>query len=233
MTAHASPIGPGPTGPGPTAPPPAPPAVSPLRLVATLGISGALAGLLLVSVHRVTEPVIAAHKQRVLEDAVLEVLAGPTSYRTLYLVDGAFTPDLPAGADPRTLDTVYAGLGDDGARLDGFAIPASKPGFQDKVSLLFGWEPKDGTVRAIRVLESRETPGLGDRIEKDPAFAAGFVGRTTPLVGVKAGRGTGAPSEVDMITGATISSRTVIDAIDTTLARLRPALDAYAAEAAR
>jgi len=205
---------------------PAVPQVSPWRLLGTLGISGALAGLLLVSVHQLTEPVIEAHKAEVLKGAVLEVLAGPESYETLYVVDGALTPTPPAGVDVRKLDAVYMGVGADGTP-DGFAVPAAKPGFQDKVSLIFGFDPASGTLRGMRVLENKETPGLGDRIEKDPAFAQGFTGRTAPIVGIKGGKGTGGPAEVDMITGATISSRTVIAAINEALARVRPLIEAY------
>jgi electron transport complex protein RnfG len=83
----------------------------------------------------------------------------------------------------------------------------------------------------MKVLEEKETPGLGDRIEKDTAFVGGFAGALTPLKGVKRGQSK-EPSDVDMITGATISSRTVIRAINKTLDRLRPALAARLQEAA-
>ncbi|MFQ5456989.1 MAG: FMN-binding protein, partial [Myxococcota bacterium] len=67
---------------------------------------------------------------------------------------------------------------------------------------------------------------LGDRIVKDADFVAQFAGRVPPLAGVMAGRGKGGPSEVDLITGATISSRTVVRIINGALARLGPGLDA-------
>jgi electron transport complex protein RnfG len=82
----------------------------------------------------------------------------------------------------------------------------------------------------MMVLESKETPGLGDKIEKDEAFVSQFDGAIAPLLGVKSGAGTGDPSEIDMITGATISSRTIINIINETLERLGPLIEAYGEE---
>jgi hypothetical protein len=79
----------------------------------------------------------------------------------------------------------------------------------------------------MKVLENKETPGLGDKIVKDSAFVSEFVGAAAPLEGVKAGSGDGDPSEVDMITGATISSRAVIDIINARLELLGPRLESW------
>ena len=200
--------------------------VSPFKLLGTLGFAGALAGLLLVTVYQLTQPRIEAYKAKKLQEAVLEVLGGPETYTTLYVVDGALTPDLPNGADARKLDKVYMGIGADGGP-DGFAVPADKAGFQDIVSLIFGFDPATGTLRGMKVLANKETPGLGDSIEKDQAFVTQFAGRKAPIVGVKKGAGTGGEAEVDMITGATISSRTVVNAINEALARVRPLVESY------
>jgi electron transport complex protein RnfG len=81
----------------------------------------------------------------------------------------------------------------------------------------------------MKVLESKETPGLGDKIEKDQVFVGQFSGAQPPLVGVKKGKRSG-PREVDMITGATISSKAVIRIINNTLRRLGPLVDAYPQE---
>ena len=199
-------------------------------MLGTLGVAGALAGLLLVTVFQLTQPAIQEHKARVLSEAVLEVLAGPERYETLYVVDGALVAEPPAGRDARTLPRVYAGRSAQGA-LDGFAVTAAKPGFQDVVSLIFGFDAATGTLRGMKVLENKETPGLGDKIEKDAAFTGQFAGRRPPLVGVKGGAD--GDAQVDMITGATISSRTVVAAINEALERVRPALEAYAREPAR
>jgi electron transport complex protein RnfG len=77
------------------------------------------------------------------------------------------------------------------------------------------------------VLENKETPGLGDKIEKDTGFVAHVARAAVPVRGVKAGKATGDPHEVDMITGATISSRAVIRIINAALERFGPMIDAH------
>jgi electron transport complex protein RnfG len=188
-----------------------------------LTIAGALAGLLLVLVNGWAEPRIMAHRAEVLREAIHEVLGGPDRYETLFLVDGSFTTQPPVDTDTLKLDRIYAGYDANGAPI-GLAISGGEPGFQDVIRLLFGFDPATGRVTGMKVLESKETPGLGDKIEKDSAFVAEFEGPVPPLEGVKPGAGSGDESEVDMITGATISSRTVIDIINQRLEELGPYL---------
>lgn len=194
-------------------PPPARPRASSPRLVATLTVAGAVAGFFIVLVHQWSQPRIQAHQARVLQAAVTEVLGGPDRTETLFLHDGDFTASPPAEADTASMDRIYVGFAADGSPL-GVAAAAGEPGFQDIIRLIFGYDPSGATVLGMKVLESKETPGLGDKIEKDSSFVAEFRGALTPLAGVKAGKATGAENEVDMITGATISSQAIIDIIN-------------------
>lgn len=192
------------------------------RLLATLGTAGALAGLLIVIVFQSTEPTIRAYKAEMLRQAIQEVLSAPDRYDTLYVTDVGLVAQPPAGTDPQKLEQVY--LGFRGAEPIGYAIAAGEPGFQDVIRLIFGYDPASGTVLGMKVLESKETPGLGDKIEKDSTFVRQFLGAEPPLTGVKRGQAGDDRSKIDMITGATISSRTVIKIIDNALLRLGPFL---------
>jgi electron transport complex protein RnfG len=205
---------------------------SAIRLIGTLALAGGLAGLVIVLVHQWTQPRIEAHQARVLTEAIYEVLGGPERYETAFLVDDAFTVAPPASADTASLERVYVGF-DEAGRPMGVAVAAAEPGFQDVIRLIFGFDPGSGEVVGMKVLESKETPGLGDKIEKDSSFVAEFSGVASPLEGVKAGRAAGTPNEVDMITGATISSRAVIDIINHRLEGLgTPIRQLWATEAA-
>ena len=187
--------------------------VSAFRLILTLAVAGGLAGLIIVLVHQWSRPRIEAHQARVLQEAIFEVLGGPDRYETAFLVDGSFTTQPPVSADTAALERVYVGY-DGGGRPVGVAVAGAEPGFQDVIRLIFGYRPDSGEVVGMKILESKETPGLGDKIEKDSAFVDEFAGVAAPLEGVKAGRAGGTPNEVDMITGATISSKAVIDIIN-------------------
>lgn len=197
---------------------------SSVRLVATLSVAGALAGLAIVLVFQWAQPRIETYRAQVLAAAITEVLGGPETYRTFFLEDGALTR-APA-ADTAGLDRVWVGY-DGAGRPVGVAVQGAEPGFQDVIRLLFGYHPGSGEVLGMTVLESKETPGLGDKIEKDSAFVRAFRGVAAPLTGVKPDRATGAEQEVVMITGATISSWAVIDIINHRLGALGPALERF------
>jgi electron transport complex protein RnfG len=200
----------------------------PGKLVATLGGLGAAAGLLIVLVFSATQPAIQAHRAAVLAEAVMEVLGEPERYDTLYVDGDTLATEPPAGVSPESAEAVYLGYRD-GAPI-GFAVKAAGSGFQDTISLIFGYDPATSRLLGMKVLESKETPGLGDKIYKDAAFVAGFEGVTAPIAGIKKGSEKGLPGELVMITGATISSRAVIKAINTELERIGPVLASYGRE---
>lgn len=210
------------TTPGPVERPRAPA----WRLLVTLGVAGAVAGTMIVLTWSWAEPRIEAHRAEVLREAIEVVLGSPARVDTLYVVDGALRPEPPSGSIG-TVERVWRGYDASGSPV-GYAVVGGEPGFQDIIRLIFGYDPATGTVLGMRVLENKETPGLGDAIVKDEEFVAGFDSVAAPLEGVKAGAGGDDPHEVDMITGATISSRTIIDIINHRLEALGPMIEAHA-----
>ncbi len=196
------------------------------KLLAMMTTAGAVAGLLIVSSYQVTLPRIERHKGEVMREAVQEVLKAPKSFDTLYLRNGALVTSLPPGTNVKGIERIYLGHDASGKRI-GFAVSATENGFQDPVTVMFGYDAAAHSLLAMRVISNRETPGLGDRIEKDSAFVNGFANAVAPLTGVKAGAGKGRREEVAMITGATISSRAVIRIINNAIARWQPLMDAY------
>ncbi len=202
--------------------------VSAFRLVATLAVAGAIAGALLVFVFLWSQPQIQAYDAKVLREAVTEVLHGPDHFESVFLLDGQLmtAQGLPSDVDTLDLDKVFLGYDQAGEPI-GFAIQAEGFGFQDLITLIFGYDPQDNEVLGMKVLKHLETPGLGDKIVKDSAYVAGFEGAETPIQGVKPDRNTGDPHQVDMITGATISSSAVIRIINDRLEEVRDLLVAY------
>ena len=181
------------------------------RLVATLGLAGLLSGLIIVAVYEATLPTITEYKAKVLKEAVFKVLPSISSMQPLTYRDGKM---IPAGGDEDEEDLVFGGYDADG-RLVGYAIPNAGPGFQDTIRLLYGLLPQERRVVGMEILQSRETPGLGDKIYKDLAFVANFdaLAIDPEIVTVKKGSRS-APNEVDAITGATISSKAVVQIIN-------------------
>jgi H+/Na+-translocating ferredoxin:NAD+ oxidoreductase subunit G len=208
-----------PTGPGPDVPA--------SKLMSTLAVAGGLAGLLIVLVYGWASPIIAHNKALALQAAIGEVLKEPAECDTLYVMGNSLTATPPAGIDLKAVKRVYLGR-DAQHRLIGFAIPAAEPGFQDVISLIFGYDPATKQLLGLKVLDSKETPGLGAKIESDTAFGNQFGRVTAPLKGVKSDRYQASdPHQVDMITGATISSRAVIRIISNALTQLGPLIETY------
>ena len=198
------------------------------RLLFTLGVAGGLAGLLVAAVYEVTITPIEAHRGRVIQEAIGDVLRHPARWDTLYLEEGKLVAQPVAGRSD--LERIFLGYDESGRRI-GVAATAAEPGFIEIISLMFGFDPESGRVLGMRILEQKETPGLGDKIERDSLFVRQFRGAIAPLKAVK--RRTGDASEVSTISGATISSRAVVRIIDDAVARWRPLGLAYYAGGSR
>ena len=172
-----------------------------LVLALASGLSAGLAGVDVTLRER-----IAGHTRQRLEQAVLEVVPGGVTSAPVTIAGVA----------------MYRVTDNSGA-LCGWATPAEGRGFQDRIRLMVGLSNDGGRVTGLTVLESNETPGLGDRIQQSQ-FRDQFVGQATehPFVRVKSGES--APSSIHAITGATISSQAVINSINTQLALIRKEL---------
>ena len=216
----------GTAGPGPEQPAMA--EVKSWRLVTTLAVAGALAGLLIVLVFQWAQPKILDHQAAALTAAVDVVLSAPATTERYFVVDGELLAEAPAGADTLKLERVFLGLDAAGEPI-GYAVRGAEAGFQDVITLIFGYHPARQEVLGMLVLDNKETPGLGDKIVKDQAFVAEFGGALAPLVGVKADATAEAPHQVDMITGATISSKAVIGIINHQIEALGPVLEQHLA----
>ncbi|RMD87054.1 MAG: FMN-binding protein, partial [Candidatus Dadabacteria bacterium] len=131
----------------------------------------ALSGVLIVVVVQATDPIIKENKARALKRAVFSVLPGAETIVT-YVVKGDGRVEKLKGEDEKSAK-YYAGYSS-GGKLVGVAIDAAGQGFQERLRLLFGYSPKKEAIIGMNVLESKETPGLGDKIESDPDFTAQF-----------------------------------------------------------
>jgi electron transport complex protein RnfG len=202
------------------------------KLPTLMTLAGAIAGALIVTSYELTLPRIEHHKGEVVRAAVQEVLKAPKRFDTLYAYQGALVRALPAGVSAKGIDRLYLGY-DNSDRRIGFAVSATENGFQDPVTVMFGYDAGAHRLIAMKVISNKETPGLGNKIESDSAFVNGFVNASVPVNGVKSAATRTAPNDVLMITGATISSRAVIRIINNAIARWQPLMDAYREEGAR
>nr|VFK79494.1 MAG: electron transport complex protein RnfG [Candidatus Kentron sp. SD] len=197
------------------------PQPSSLRLILTLTLAGLFSGLAIVGIYDATLPRITANKAMALQTAVFKVLPGIVRLQEIGYRNGElFVPENRTAE----LESVYAGF-DEKDYLVGYAIPAEGPGFQDTIRLLYGYHSDRGRITGMEILESRETPGLGDKIYKDLDFVASFRGlRPGPPIRAVKKSARPASNEIDAITGATISSVAVVKIINQANAHWLPRL---------
>ncbi|NNJ56021.1 MAG: FMN-binding protein [Bacteroidia bacterium] len=183
-------------------------------LVAMVGI-GVICALLIVFTFEQTLPVIAKNKAEALEKAIFKVVPNASSFKAFQWSDKKFIE-----VDKSTEgELLYAGYNSENA-FAGLAIQAAGQGYADVIRILYGYDVKSQKVVGFYVLETKETPGLGDKIEKEEHFLANFEGLDVSLNDnstikneietVKQGTKENA-WEIDGITGATISSRAIGD----------------------
>lgn len=144
-------------------------------------------------------------------------------------------PHLVAGAtDGKSMDVggrrVYQALDESGQPV-GWIVPASGQGFADRLELLVGLDRDASHLTGLYVLDQKETPGLGNKIV-ETAWRDQFKGKPLdrPLVVVK--RIAAEDREVQAVTGATISSDSVVEILNRTLAAFRAELNAAAPQGA-
>ena len=93
----------------------------------------------------------------------------------------------------------------DGVLL-GQAFMAQGVGYGGPIDILVGLE-LDNALRGVQIVSQKETPGLGAKIT-EATFLDQFVGQDGQTLALTKGGGT-----IDAITGATISSSAVVEAI--------------------
>jgi len=118
---------------------------------------------------------------------------------------------LPAdGTAPEGLNEVYKALSQSGQSL-GYLFVSEKRGYGGQVPIMLAVDTQ-GLISGIRVLTNDETPGLGKKVA-DGAFLNQFLkqnaARPFALKVVDNGE-----QSVDAVSGATISSRAVTDAVN-------------------
>jgi len=191
-----------------------------LSMYLTLLAVGAGCGLAIASVYLLTLPLIQQNKIQFRQQAVLAVLPGAFTSQTFrWTEEGNFQPVEP---DSEENQLVFAGY-DAESQLVGVALLGSGRGYQDVIDIIYGYSFESQTIVGYQVLASRETPGLGDRIEREESFVKNFQGLDVrlspagdslahPIEFVKPGEKTN-PWQVDGISGATISAKTVTQII--------------------
>ncbi len=203
---------------------------SPLAMYRAIVGIGAFCALVIVGVFQGTAGRIAENQARFLASAINEVLPATVTTVEVAIDDSG---RLVAGEVSGPLRGFLSY--DEYGELAGAVLTAEGMGYQDIVRILYSYSFDLDAIVGMKVLETKETPGLGDKIETEPHFVANFEAldaSLTPdgsslrnaIVTVKQGEKT-ERWQLDGITGATITSDAIGSMLNESASRWVPALE--------
>ena len=179
-----------------------------LRMVRLLGAVSLVCGVLIVGTNLATSGRIRRNQEIIMRDSVAELLPG-IQKQIIYGIEPSGELKILPGVEaegPR----LFAGYDTSGKFL-GVVIETSERGYADVISAMYAYSPEKKEITGFKVVDMRETPGLGDRVRSDPEFQKNFTALDASGHAISAVRhGTKKSAwEIDAISGATISSRAV------------------------
>lgn len=169
-----------------------------VKLVLVLTVIALISGGVLAETYKFANPLIEENRRMETEEAILQVLPGSSRFEEAY-INGK---------------EAYKGY-DDHGQLVGLALPLEGDGFQGVIRMMVGVDIESDKILGMKILEHLETPGLGARIGEDD-FQEQFRGKSINDKFIPG-------DDVDGITGATVSSRAVVDGLKKGFSTLREA----------
>lgn len=174
-----------------------------------------IAGLALSGVYVNTKDTIAANKAAAQKAAFLEVVPDAADFTEDETFQQALASFDASAYGKVTIDSAVVGT-DASGNVVGYAIIVSNADSYDGgVSLVVG-VAADGTVNGISFTELHETPGMGMRCG-DPEFMDQFSGVKVSKFTLNKSGGSTADDTIDSVSGATVSSRAVVNAVNAAL----------------
>jgi len=179
-----------------------------IHIISVLTVVGLISGASLVCVYRYAKPLIAENQRKETRDAIFKVFPEAHAYEKIEKVD----------------EEIFL-VKDEKANKLGYAFIAEGNGYQGKIKLMAGIKSDLISLSGIEILESQETPGLGQEITGAP-FKKQFIDlKTLPLISYIKGKKPDKENEIQAITGATISSKSVVAILNEKINKIRVMLD--------
>lgn len=186
----------------------------PLRAAAILAVAAALAVGLVAEVHDLARPQIEA-SERARRVARLAEVLGSTRYDNDLLDDVIHVRDAELLGTDELLPVHRARLGTE--PVAALLFPVAPDGYSGAIRLVVAVDPQ-GRLLGVRVLGHKETPGLGDAIERRKSdWITSFSGRSLGDPGEDGWKVRKDGGEFDQFTGATVTPRAVVRAVHASL----------------
>lgn len=171
-----------------------------------LGSAALLASAVLGFADLGTRDTIARRQAEDVQASLSEVL--PDSLHDNALLDDALSWQAGPNGTPVAIYRARQGK-----QVTGIAFPIVGQGYGGAIQAMIGIDP-EGRILGVRVVDHRETPGLGDKIEhRKSDWILSFTGRSLDNPPPHRWRVEKDGGEFDQFTGATITPRALVGAI--------------------
>ena len=185
-----------------------------IKLTVTLFVTCVIVAGLLGGVNAITADKIAAINWEKTVEAMKAVVADPDAPSFSEALDKTAEMEAAAAAYG-TLDSVYE-VQVDGAPA-GYAIKVVSSGSQGSIEMMVGVDG-EGVITGVSIVSHSETSGIGTKVMGNEPTASG-VGVLSQFEGKSAADGTlSVGTNVDAISGATVSSKGVTAGVNAALA---------------
>lgn len=179
-----------------------------VHMIIVLTIVCLFSGLSLVYMNQYSEPLIEKNKEKETREAIFKVLSDVDNIEEIKKDDMV----------------IYKGF-DKEDKLVGYAFIAEGSGYQGVIKIMVGIDSELEKLTGIDILESVETPGLGAKITEDD-FKSQFQGiKVSPQIDYVKGKKPEEDNEIQAITGATVSSRSVVNILNTGIEKVKEILE--------
>ena len=186
-----------------------------IKLTVTLFVTCVVVAGLLGLVNKVTEPNITAANKAKTEAAMQQVVADPEGSTFSDALE--ITGDMTAAASSAGGSITEAYEVQSGGAPAGYALKVVASGSQGNIEMMVGVDA-EGAVTGVSIVKNSETSGIGSKVMANEPTAAG-VGVLSQFVGKSAADGTLAVgTNVDAISGTTVSSKGVTTGVNAALA---------------
>jgi len=184
-----------------------------LTVILTLSVLALLLGLALYCTQQLTADQIEVNARTAQLRVIDPVM--PLQYDNLLYGDTIDITEPGYFGNGYTVSVFRARLHDEPVGI--VFMPVHARGYNGDIELVIGIA-YDGTLLGVRTLRHRETPGLGDGIDQDNSgWINGFTGLSLDSPPQEAWVVRADGGMIDHISGATISSRGVVNAVRKTL----------------
>ena len=183
-----------------------------VRMALTLFAICALVASALSIANHFTAPIIERSAEERLTESLRSLILSANRFESVE----EFEKSVSFGETKVPVLEIYQAFNGEDASL-GYCVRVLPIGYSDSIDMLVAID-QEGAVSGVRVLSISDTPGIGLKVSTDEEFQSKFLGLDDSVKAVKKLPSVG---EIQVISGATVSSSAYINGVNAAIEAVR------------